>query len=60
MDIGTLSDVRPLLSGVPQNSDLGLLVFPMCTRRFVITVPQYGVKYHSYANRTQLYTPPGP
>ena len=51
---GILSDVQFLLSGVPQGSVLVFLGFRMYTRPLGMIAQQYGVKYHLYANYTQL------
>ena len=50
-----LSDVQFLLSGVPQCSVLDPLVFTMYTRPLEIIAQLYGIKYHLYADDTQLY-----
>ena len=50
-----LSDVQFLLSGLPQGSVLGLLVFTMYTRPLVIIAQRYGVKYYFYANDKFLH-----
>jgi len=52
---GILSDVQVLLYGVPQGSVLGRLVFTMDTRPRGIIAQRYGVKYHLYADDTELY-----
>ena len=52
---GILYDIQFLLSGVPQSSVLGHLVFTMYIRPLEIISQRYGVKYHLYADGTQLY-----
>ena len=52
---GILSDIQFLLSGVPKVTALDYLVFTMYTRPLGIIVQRYGVKYHLYADDTQLY-----
>ena len=52
---GILSNIQFFVSGVPQGSVLGPLVFTMYTRHLVIIAQRYWVKYHFYADDTQLY-----
>ena len=52
---GILSDIQFLLSGVLHGPVLCHLVFTMYTRPLEITAQRYGVKYHLYADGTQLY-----
>ena len=53
MSIVCLSNVQFLLSGVPQVSVLGPLVFTIYGRHLI--AHRYGVKYHLHPDNTQLY-----
>ena len=50
-----LSDTQFLISGIPEGSVLGPLVFTMYIRPLGIIGHRYGVKYRLYADDTQLY-----
>ena len=50
-----LSNVQFVLSGVPQGSVLGPLIFTMHTRPLGVIAQRYWVKYHFYADDTPLY-----
>ena len=52
---GILSDFQLWLFRMPQVSVIGPLGFTMYTHPFGIIAQQYGVKYHLYADDTQLY-----
>ena len=52
---GILSDIQFYLSGVPQGSFLGPLIFTMYTRPLGIIAHRHGVKNNLYADDIQLY-----
>ena len=52
---GILFYFRSLLSGVPQGSVLDPLIFTKYTCPLGIIGQRYGVKYHTFADDTQLY-----
>ena len=52
---GCTSSFRSLDQGVPQGSVLGPLLYSMCTSPIAKIISRYGLKYHLYADDSQLY-----
>ena len=52
---GVLSECNELAHGVPQGSQLGLILFCTCTTALGVILRSYNIKCHIYADKTQLY-----
>jgi len=52
---GCLSAVQPVQYGVPQGSVLGSILFVLYTAEISRIVAQHGLKFHQYADDSQIY-----